>query len=159
MLLPFTSRVNILAKKPYFFLNRDIPDPYFFLDFTVRAKRVYYSWGSGGRRKPPSGVQGLSPGKFLYFTPENRPFGHDLGSICKFFGLEMGFSVNIIEKILSLFPPYFILILSLFLPGFSKSLLIPPPPRESGQNIYPWERNIPKGWFAKLNYHKTIMRL
>ena len=40
-------RVNILAKEPYFFLNREIFDPYFFLDFrektsgaSKRAERV-----------------------------------------------------------------------------------------------------------------------
>ena len=33
------ARVNILAKNPYFFLNREIPDPYFFLDFRGRAER------------------------------------------------------------------------------------------------------------------------
>ena len=69
------TRVNILAKKPYFFLNRDIPDPYFFLDFRMRAKRVYYSWGPGGAVSPLVGSRGE---KFLYFTPENRPFGNDL---------------------------------------------------------------------------------
>ena len=46
------SKVNILAKKPYFFLNRDIPDPYCFLDFCVPVKRVYYNWGPGGAANP-----------------------------------------------------------------------------------------------------------
>ena len=48
----YNSRVNIMAKKPYFFLNRDIPDPYFFLNFCVRVKRVYYNWGPGGAANP-----------------------------------------------------------------------------------------------------------
>ena len=39
------------------------------------------SWGSGGRCKPPSGVQGRSPGNFFDFTPQNKPFGHDLSNI------------------------------------------------------------------------------
>ena len=46
------TRVNILAKKPYFFLNRDIPDPYCFLNFCVPVKRVYYNWGPGGAANP-----------------------------------------------------------------------------------------------------------
>ena len=35
-----------------------------------RVERVKYSWGSGGRCKPPSGVQGRSPGNFLIFHPK-----------------------------------------------------------------------------------------